>query len=209
MKKSTAHFLTSFIPIKSVRKKVRYNLKHMNDISDNFLKILQVYHKEDLRMKSPFIQSIQVGRAINKVKLKGMIGDDTGDNISNQNPYYCELTAQYWAWKNIDKLNNPEYVGLMHYRRVFNFEKKKTDDLRKLNYSKKYLYNQIKNYDVIVGEKMVCYSPIASSSVENVREHWNIERKEKDLWYIYNRVCNLYPEYKDAFDKIMNCEKIS
>lgn len=45
----------------------------------------------------------------------GYLGDDTGDNISEFNPYYCELTGVYWAWKNLDY----DYLGLVHYRRYF------------------------------------------------------------------------------------------
>lgn len=54
-----------------------------------------------------------------------MIGDDTGDNISHKNSSYNELTAVYWAWKNYDKLGNPDYIGLMHYRRHFIFREAK------------------------------------------------------------------------------------
>ena len=61
-----------------------------------------------------------------------MIGDNTGDNISKLNSHYCELTAMYWAWKNMDKLNNPDYIGFMHYRRLFNFNNRRTTRLKYL-----------------------------------------------------------------------------
>ena len=43
--------------------------------------------------------------------------DCTGENISEKNPCYCELTTQYWAWKNVDA----DYYGFIHYRRMLSF----------------------------------------------------------------------------------------
>ena len=48
-----------------------------------------------------------------------MIKDNVGDNISDRNPYYCEMTGVYWVWKN-DK--SSDYLGSCHYRRVFDFK---------------------------------------------------------------------------------------
>ena len=63
------------------------------------------------------IQPIQVGAENAKTLFEDMIHDNVGDNISTKNPMYCELTAQYWAWKNM----NCDYYGFFHYRRYLSF----------------------------------------------------------------------------------------
>lgn len=76
--------------------------------------ILVVTHKPDRVYSDEIYTPIQVGKANSKYDL-GILGDNMGDNISEKNPNYCELTAQYWAWKNLQC----EYIGLCHYRRYF------------------------------------------------------------------------------------------
>lgn len=44
--------------------------------------------------------------------------DNTGDNISEENPYYGELTGLYWIWKNAD-YDNEDIVGFCHYNKTF------------------------------------------------------------------------------------------
>ena len=52
----------------------------------------------------------------------GYTKDNTGDNISDKNKQFCELTGLYWAWKN---LGEADYIGLAHYRRHFTVKGKK------------------------------------------------------------------------------------
>jgi len=81
------------------------------------LKILVVGHRPYPVLDDPIYVPIQAGRKISGILLpRPWIGDDTGENISGQNGEFCELTALYWAWKN---LPDAEYLGLCHYRRYF------------------------------------------------------------------------------------------
>ena len=81
---------------------------------NNFLKIFLAYHKESPVYKSEIFQPIKVGGGL----LEGAISDDTGENISSLNPYYCELTGQYWVLKNYLKNCTEKYIGFAHYRRL-------------------------------------------------------------------------------------------
>lgn len=58
---------------------------------------------------------VEAGRALHEPRTP-FLGDDTGENISGKNGAFCELTALYWAWKN---LTDYDYLGLVHYRRHF------------------------------------------------------------------------------------------
>lgn len=92
------------------------------------IKILVACHKPGSVKQDDVYTPIHVGRATSKFKeeMAGMIGDDTGKNISGKNPQYCELTAQYWAWKN---LKDVKFVGFCHYRRFFDI---KTEDIERI-----------------------------------------------------------------------------
>lgn len=117
-------------------------------------KIFVCYHKEAPVVQNETITPIQVGRALASQKLD-MMGDDTGDNISSKNPYFCELTATYWIWKNIQADN----VGLFHYRRYLNLKTNHTKVFEKIDNLDKYGLNantleaELKNNDVILPKR--------------------------------------------------------
>jgi hypothetical protein len=76
--------------------------------------ILVCHHKKSNLIKNDVFTPIQVGKAVSDTDL-GILGDNSGDNISHLNRFYSELTATYWAWKNLDV----EFIGICHYRRYF------------------------------------------------------------------------------------------
>lgn len=79
------------------------------------MKILVAFHKKTIFSSDTRFLNIHVGRKLSNQDL-GFTGDDTGENISPLNPFFCELTALYWFWKNNPI---PNAVGLCHYRRYF------------------------------------------------------------------------------------------
>lgn len=99
------------------------------------IKILIPYTKPSATLENDIIIPIHAGRAVTKkykevLSLKdedcqwlldNMIGDDNGENISKLYPHFSTTTAIYWAWKNQDKLDNPDFIGFMNHRRHLSF----------------------------------------------------------------------------------------
>lgn len=84
------------------------------------IRILVATHKAYWMPSDPMYLPLHVGAegkkdAAGRPLDLGFIRDNTGDNISGKNPFYCELTGVYWAWKNLDA----EVIGVTHYRRHF------------------------------------------------------------------------------------------
>lgn len=86
---------------------------------DKNVKILVACHKPDVYPTGDLYLPVHVGKALSELDL-GIQADNEGINISEKNPYYCEVTAMYWAWKN---LKGVDMIGLCHYRRYLDFRK--------------------------------------------------------------------------------------
>lgn len=150
--------------------------------------ILVATHKPDKFYQDDVYKPIYVGRAISSHKeaMTGILGDDTGDNISEKNPMYCELTAQYWAWKN---LKNVEYIGLCHYRRYF--ETRITNE----------------NIDKILGNKydVLLVSPMIER--RNMGRHLIMTSCAEDVYLLLYVIKNKFPEYYSDTEKYLNDNK--
>lgn len=169
--------------------------------------IYVAYHKLDPVVKTETLKPIHVGKARTEVDL-GFSGDDTGDNISLKNENFCELTALYWMWKNDDISRD---VGLMHYRRVFDFagehddhyqteyfaERNKLFDLNVYNVQvEKFLETEYKNYDIVASKP--------HRMPMTVKENYDNEHYISDLELVGEIIAEKYPEYSDYFEAYIN-----
>lgn len=118
--------------------------------------------------------------------------DDEGNNISDKNSSYNELTALYWAWKN---LNNVDIIGLVQYRRYF-FKKFRN---RKLNnvLDKCDIIHLMKDSDVILPKMRHYY-------IETNYSHYIHAHHQVPLDETRRIIISLYPSYLVSFDKVMS-----
>lgn len=157
------------------------------------IKILVATHKRYDMPKDDIYLPIQVGKAKNKEDF-GYEKDDIGDNISLKNPYYCELTAVYWAWKNL----NAEYIGLSHYRRHFTFNKKRfLKKEKKLEnvLNKNQVEELLEKTDIILPKRRQYY-------IEDLYSHYKHTTYIKPLDETGRIIKEKYPKYLEEFEKL-------
>lgn len=102
--------------------------------------------------------------------------DDTSDNIHHKNPHYCELTAQYWVWKNLfPSMDADQIVGFCHYRRFFVSpgSLEVLGDLRRLDEA--YLgelveYKRLSGAEVILPAAILLDDPSLRRKISNIRQ---------------------------------------
>ena len=149
------------------------------------LRIFVATHVAFQPPQNPIYIPLHVGRS-GKQDL-GYIGDNIGENISDLNYLYGELTGLYWIWQNVEGI---KYVGLCHYRRYFMNEK-----MHEMSQAE-YLY-YLHDYDAIVPKAMECPNGIT------YYEHFSKAHNHQDLDAVEWALKRVYPEYADAYDHAM------
>lgn len=153
--------------------------------------IFIAHYKDPEIIQTDIYKPLQVGKARTNIDLKLPYSDDTGDNISDQNHMYGELTGLYWIWKNIDFKAMP-YVGFCHYRRYL-----KLSDMATPNWQLNWRYRTKKavvhmpiseflntdetdldtyldnRYDIICNRPFTLRKPMKAQFLENhIKEDW-------------------------------------
>lgn len=176
-----------------------------NTLDSSRIKILVCCHKKCEIPDNDVFFPIQVGASISDIDL-GMQRDDlvssqACDNISSKNKSYCELTAVYWAWKNIKKLYpNLDYIGLNHYRRYFCFDKFNAFEdviVKKLSELKDYKLDLPKMSKLLLDKKII----VAKERIYPfpLFVDYCICHISSDIKLLRKIVHDLYPEYDEAF----------
>ena len=149
-------------------------------------------HKEYKMPSDSLYLPVQVG-AKGKKDL-GYAKDSKGDNISDKNPFFCELTGLYWAWKNLDS----DYIGLAHYRRHFGLSKrkyKKIEDTLEHILTRKQAKEIFKKCDVILPKKRRYF-------IENLYGHYKHSLYVEPLDETRKILEEKYPKYLKEFDRL-------
>lgn len=115
----------------------------------------------------------------------GYPGDDTGENISDLNFLYGELTGLFWIWQNV---HDVDYVGLCHYRRYFM-------NARKEAMGKREYLELLGKYDAILPRHMECEG--------SYYHHFGMSHNSRDLDAVGRALKRIYPSYGEAYDQAM------
>lgn len=153
------------------------------------IKILVAMHKAAPVPKDDLYLPMQAGKC-GKPAL-GYQGDDVGDNISAKNPDYCELTALYWAWKNLQA----DYIGLVHYRRYFCGSGIDGEKQFAKIANAKDIERLLGEADIIVPKKRHYY-------VESIYSHYAHAHRKSDLDLVGAIIKEKYPKYLPAFENL-------
>lgn len=197
------------------------NKENKKEKSPNVKVVVNIFYNpvDELKKKmesSKIFVPILAGSSKNQISddkwiKEHTIRDDSGDNLSDFNYLINEMTTIYWAWKHMDELGNPEYIGFNHYRRFFNEEDiiKAINDGADIICAKKYtlrngVYNNYKIYHIeedykklgeILAKKYGKINELDFYTSNFYDEYVNMS------FGVFLFACNMFVMKKDLFDE--------
>lgn len=162
------------------------------------IKVIVAAHKPYRMPQDSMYLPLQVGRALTPVDF-GWHGDNTGDNISLKNPYYCELTGLYWAWKNL----KADAIGLVHYRRFF----REGESRVKFSFCPGRKWDRVLTY--AEAEELLSLYPMILPKkrnyyIETIESQYAHAHNKDQLRLVREIIREYHSDYLTAFDRHMN-----
>lgn len=171
------------------------------------VKLYSVFHKSFFIPKISWVEAIHAGKS-NATEDLGIRGDNSGDNISDLNPTFCELTATYWVWKNEDR-SKIDFWGLMHYRRYlvkptlwdlmgkrksFFATQSSAEDFFSPIFESK-LIKDLQKYDIILPYQRKL---IANGQLMTIEDQFKTMHSEEHWSLMIEVLLEKYPEYEKS-----------
>ena len=161
----------------------------MKDVTIYILTHKEFSEEYDTELYKPLLNGSHfINEELNYIK------DNTGENISKLNPYYAELTGQYWVWKN----SNADIIGFNHYRRWF------VRNLKFEKLTKKDILNDLKDNDIILPQKSMLKKSVKENIIEGLEKNPDYGAKWEDYKKLENIIKKQDPEYYESYNSIMN-----
>lgn len=165
------------------------------------IKILVCHHRPYPFVKNACFLPVQVGRSNSGQILDYAVPDNSGDNISEKNASWCELTALYWAWKNL----NADYYGLMHYRRLLHFGSAGNGchifnavterEVASFGWTPQAVARACERFDIITGPEWSIHPAGLPDHIMSAREFYAREHDVRALDIVTEIVRERYPDH--------------
>ena len=159
------------------------------DVYEKSVKVIVATNNKYRMPSDEMYLPVHVGAA--GKKSIGYQRDDEGENISGLNPYFCEITGLFWAWKNLEA----DYIGLVHYRRHFSFHPLRRDKWRAV-LKKEDIERYLGAIKVFVPKKRRYF-------IETLYSHYAHTHYAVQLDETRKIIEQRYPEYLHSFDMVM------
>ena len=159
---------------------------------------------------------VRCGAVFDPRKNTTMLGDHTGENISEKWMSYGDLTVLYWAWKNVEA----DFYGFCNYQRYFAFPLEKQPEDRFGNINCEYLdeknidrlglkatdriHQEISPYEIIVAVPFDVHN--GDKRFKNLFQHYDFIRGKPtdDLERVLHIIDSQSPDYSDHARNYLN-----